>query len=286
MVLKSDEIIARSSGGSRATARAGALTVMVASYNPRSAFLLRGASRFCDDANSMMSPGTKGNPSATAVSQPPCIRILLCDDQALVRHTLATWLGAAPDIEVIAETDSADDAIAEVRRHKPDVALLDIDMPGRLSFEAARMIRAISPQTKVIFLSGFCHDNYVEQALSVQASGYLLKGDRPDEIMDAIRKVAAGSVFFSPAVQSRIVIDPGGANAPPERHSRLKLLSRREIEVLGYVGRGLAKKQIADAMHLSTNTIGRHVTSIMNKLDIHDRVELARFAIREGLVQP
>lgn len=236
--------------------------------------------------HSMMSPGKSGSCGACSVSHPRCIRILLCDDQALVRHTLATWLGAAPGFEVVAETDSADDAIAEAQRLKPDVALLDIDMPGRLSFEAARMIRTISPQTKVIFLSGFCHDNYVEQALSVQASGYLLKGDRPDEIMEAIRKVAGGSVFFSPAVQSRIVIDPGGAAAPPERHSRLKLLSRREIEVLGYMGRGLAKKQIADAMHLSTNTIGRHVTSIMNKLDIHDRVELARFAIREGLVQP
>lgn len=221
-----------------------------------------------------------------ASAAPRTISVVMVDDHALVRSTLASWFASTPDIRVVGEAASADAALALVYDRRPDVVLLDIDMPGLLAFEAARTIRSRIPDSKIIFLSAFLHDHYVEQALAVEASGYLTKGEPPAALADAIRAVASGGVFFSPDVQARIVIDSRGARLANGPSTRLSTLSQRELDVLRYLARGMSKKQIAQVMRLSAKTVDNHSTSLMSKLDIHDRVELARFAIREGLAEP
>lgn len=199
---------------------------------------------------------------------------------------LTSHLGREMDIEVVASVSNGNDALERSRELEPDIVLLDIDMPGMLSFEAAREILQCSPKTRVIFLSAFFHDRYIEEALSTGASGYLTKNEPPAKVIAAIRDVARGVSYFSPEVQSRLVVDVDGLSLKNSQSTRASLLTRRESETLRYIARGLAKKEVANLMGLSIRTIDSHVRNIMEKLDIHDRVELTRFAIREGLTEP
>ena len=214
------------------------------------------------------------------------ITVLLADDHALVRDTLSSWLKDTGDITVVGEVASADEALAVAVREKPDIVIMDIDMPGLLAFDAVRTIRTRSPKTRIIVLSGFFNDRYIEEALRSEASGYLTKGETPESVVRAIRTVAGGGAYFSPEVQSRIVVDNGGARLAETGKTRASTLTPRELEVLRYIARGLSKKDIAAIMHLSVKTVDNHSTSLMTKLNIHDRVELARYAIREGLAEP
>jgi DNA-binding NarL/FixJ family response regulator len=214
------------------------------------------------------------------------ISVVLADDHSLVRGTLSTWLRSAAGFNVVADVSNADAAVDAAISHRPDVVVMDIDMPGLQSFDAARSIKARSPATRIIFLSAFFHDRYIEDALAVEASGYMTKGESPQAVVEAIRIVMDGGVFFSPEVKVRLVIDSGGVRLSQKTATRSSLLTAREVEVLRYIARGMAKKEIAGTMHLSVKTIDNHCTSMMNKLDIHDRVDLARFAIREGLAEP
>ncbi len=213
------------------------------------------------------------------------ISIVLADDHAMVRGMLGKRLEGELDMTVVAAVGNADEAITEAFRLKPDIVLMDIEMPGLNCFEAARMIRAQRPDTRIIFLSAFFHDRYIEQAMDVQAWGYITKSEPEDSVIKAIRKVSAGVAYFSPEVQARIVVDSRGARFARLGRSRVSTLTDREMEVLRYLARGMAKKQIARTMHISVNTVNRHTTSLMTKLNIHDRVELARYAIREGLAE-
>lgn len=199
---------------------------------------------------------------------------------------LTSHLGREMDIEVVASVSNGNEALERSRELEPDIVLLDIDMPGMLSFEAAREILQCSPKTRVIFLSAFFHDRYIEEALSTGASGYLTKNEPPAKVIAAIRDVARGVSYFSPEVQSRLVVDVDGLSLKNSQSTRASLLTRRESETLRYIARGLAKKEVANLMGLSIRTIDSHVRNIMEKLDIHDRVELTRFAIREGLAEP
>ena len=212
------------------------------------------------------------------------IRVLLADDHALVRDMLARTL-AREGMRVVASVDTADSAETYGRREQPDVAVLDIDMPGKSIFEVARSIHETSPDTRIIFLSAFVHDHYIEQALAVEASGYLTKAEPPEAVVASIRKVVAGAASFSTEVLDRVVISESGARLAG-RHARVALLTDREREVLGYVAQGLQQKQIAQQAGISIKTVQHHITHIMEKLEIHDRVELARFAIREGVIEP
>jgi DNA-binding NarL/FixJ family response regulator len=213
------------------------------------------------------------------------ISVLLADDHALVRDALANWLRESGDVQVVGEVGSADEALAVAVREKPDIVLMDIDMPGLLAFDAVRTIRARSPKTRIIVLSGFFHDRYIEEALASEASGYITKGETTETVLRAIRTVAAGGAYFSPQVQARIVVDSHGARLSEASKTRASTLTPRELEVLRYIARGLSKKDIAAIMHLSVKTVDNHSTSLMSKLNIHDRVELARYAIREGLAE-
>jgi DNA-binding NarL/FixJ family response regulator len=212
------------------------------------------------------------------------ITVVLADDHALVRDMLCARLRAA-SMDVIACAGRADGAVALVAEHRPDVLLLDIDMPGRSAFAAAREVCSISPQTRVLFLSAFVHDAYIEQALHCEASGYVTKSEPVDVVVDAIRRVASGRCHFSPEVMQRLVVASDGVRLCSDRSARLAALTERELEVLGYVAKGLQQKQLAFLMDISLKTVQTHIANLMDKLDIHDRVALARFAIREGLIE-
>lgn len=215
----------------------------------------------------------------------PEIRVLVVDDHALLRTTLVERLRREPGIDVVGTAVNADQAIEKLAECAPSIVLMDVDMPGLSSFEAARTMAWMRPDTRIIFLSGFYHDRYIEQALDVKARGYVTKVEPPETIIEAIREVASGGVYFSGDVRSRIVIESGGTRLAEESTSRASTLTVRELEVLRYIARGLSKKEIANIMHISVKTVDRHSANLMTKLDIHDRVELARFAIREGLAE-
>lgn len=213
------------------------------------------------------------------------IRVLLADDHTLVRQTLAQVLNQVSSLIVVAEARNADEAIAAALKHQPDIAVLDIDMPGVAAFDAAGTIVARCPKTRVLFLSAFTHDRYIEAALRCGAMGYITKNEAPDRVLRVIRSVAAGQPYFSPEVAARLVIDSDGVHLGAEIKGKLGLLTTREFEVLRYIAKGMSKKEIAKTMHLSVKTVENHASSVMSRLEIHDRVELARFAIREGLVE-
>jgi two-component system response regulator DegU len=201
-------------------------------------------------------------------------RIILVDDHASLRESLAHWLSNA-SFEVVAHFDRADGAVEEIEKHKPDIVLLDIDMPGLEAFRAARMIFERSPNTKIVFLSAFTNEVYIRQVLELKASGYLSKSESPVTIVDSLRSVVNGGVCFSAEVRERLVVG--------DAKTRVSLLTARELEILRYVARGWTHRQIAEAAGVRPKTIDNHVSNIMNKLRIHDRVELALFAVREGI---
>lgn len=216
----------------------------------------------------------------------PEISILVVDDHTLVGETLSDRLNREPDMTVVGVVGSADEAVAQSLALHPKIILMDIDMPGLLSFDAARTIQARCTQTRIIFLSAFVHDRYIEQALAAGACGYVTKNEAYGTIVQAVRNVASGGAYFSAEVQRRIVVESNGARLAGEKRSRLSTLTAREAEILHYVAEGLSKKKIARTVHISIKTVENHCTNLMAKLGIHDRVELTRFAIRERLVIP
>ncbi len=209
--------------------------------------------------------------------------VLLVDDHALVRQMLQERLEREPSISVVGTAANADDAIEAARRHRPDIIVMDIDMPGLVCFDAARQIIAERPETRFVFLTAYSHDHYIEEALRIGAYGYLTKDEPPDRVAAAVRAVARGEASFSDEVRARIVIDSKRTRLGAARHTRLSSLSTREIETLRYISRGLPMKEIAILMGVGRRTAEKHSENLMRKLDIHDRVELARFAIREGV---
>lgn len=213
------------------------------------------------------------------------ISLLIADDHTLFRDMLKQYLDQEKDMIVISQVDNAQAAVTQAIVLQPDVILLDIDMPGLSPFDAARTIKRKCPETRILFLSAFIHDYYIAQALAMEAAGYLTKHEPLDSLLHAIRRVAKGMVSFSKEVQSRIVVDIGGARLSHIPESRISLLTKREIQILGYIAHGLSKRKIASTLNLSVKTVDQHCTHLMEKLNIHDRVELTRFAIREGLVE-
>jgi len=213
------------------------------------------------------------------------ITIVLADDHAMVRGTIKRRLQDESDFNVVASVATTDEAVTEAIRTQPNVVLMDIDMPGTYCFQAAKTIQELCPGTHVVFLSAFFHDRYIQQAISVNAWGYVVKSDSEDNLVMAIRTAASGATYFSPEIQSKLVVDDGVLRMAAPDHTRLNILTHREMEVLRHIARGLSQKEIAQAMHISANTVHRHTDSIMSKLEIHSRVELARLAIREGIAE-
>lgn len=211
------------------------------------------------------------------------IRLLIVDDHAVFRDSLREKLDREPDVEVVDTAGDADAGLSKALEQNPDIIVMDIDMPGLVVFDAARQIMSRRPATRLIFLSAYSHDAYIEQALQVKARGYVTKKEPYENLLQAIRDVAAGTVFYSEEVRSRIVVGSKGAGLSDASRSRGSSLTARELEVLRYIARGMTKKEIAQTMHLSHRTVDNHTTRLMTKLDLHSRVELTRYAIREGL---
>lgn len=224
--------------------------------------------------------------AAPGEERPLGISVVLADDHGMVREALARCLASSPDVAMVEQASNGRDAVHAARRLRPAVVVLDIDMPGLGAFDAARQIQKVSPGTRVVFLSAFSHDRYIEQALAAKAAAYITKGEPLETVLRAIHAVVRGRVFFSNDILARIVLDGTGPRLADARSTRASSLSPREIEVLRCVARGLAKKEIASHLCISVHTVNRHVTDMMDKLGIHDRVGLARFAIREGLAEP
>ncbi len=214
------------------------------------------------------------------------ISLLLVDDHEMFQDSLKWLFQDHPEIQVIGTACNAEEAIERTLELEPAIVLMDIDMPGLICFDGAARIRSLRPETRIIFLSAFFHDHYIEQALNVSAWGYLTKSEPSGRLIEAIKMVSRGRVYFSEQVRSRIVADSSGVRLAKHDEQTSNSLSSREVEVLRYLSRGRSKKEIAGTMHISVKTVEGHTQRIMKKLDIHDRVELARYAIREGLADP
>lgn len=227
---------------------------------------------------------TAESPQPSDPSQPSRTAVLLIDDHTLVREVVASVLDQHPDFEVCAQAGTAEAGLATFADRTPDVVLLDIDMPGMDAFEAAETIRQEHPDTKLVFLSAYTADRYIDRALEVAADGYVTKGQSTDELVQALVGVVAGQTYFSPSVRSRLIID----RSPREEASRTRAsaLTAREREVLALIATGSSKRIIADELGLSVKTIEKHASNIMVKLDVHDRVALARYCVREQIILP
>ena len=212
--------------------------------------------------------------------------VLLVDDHALLRDMLCERLGIDAHLDVVGSAMNADQGVAEAERLRPDIVLMDVDMPGGSPFDATKKIRTRCPETKVVFLTAHCHDSYIDKALRAGASGYVVKAESPDKIVEALHLVGRGEKYFSPQVRARIIVETKAARHQGGCKTRLSLLTAREFEILRHIGKGETTKEIADATHIAAKTVGNHTSSIMDKLDIHNRVGLTRFAIREGIVDP
>jgi len=216
---------------------------------------------------------------------PGRIRVLVAHRHELVCELLELRLAQEQDIDATCLHSGTDEAVATASETAPDVVLIDPDSPGRSPFEACRAIQAANNRTRILFLGADTSDTLIEQAINARCSGYLTAHNHPDALVQAIRTVAAGGQAFCRTIRDRIVIDPRTGPWLESRRTKISTLSKREAEVLAYIARGLTKKQMAERMHISIKTVDNHASSLMRKLDIHNRVELARFAIRERLVE-
>ncbi|MFJ8040861.1 response regulator [Kitasatospora sp. NPDC096147] len=217
------------------------------------------------------------------------IRVVVADDQELVRAGFGMILDAQPDIEVVAEAANGAEAVERVRELAPDVLLLDVRMPVMDGLEAARRVCAEHPGTKVIMLTTFDVDDYVYDALYAGASGFLLKDVRRDDLAHGVRMVASGEALLAPSVTRRLISEfaarrsPGpGPQRPPSR--LLEQLTAREAETLRLLARGLSNAEIAGALVVSEHTVKTHVSNVLAKLQLRDRVHAVVFAYESGAV--
>ena len=214
------------------------------------------------------------------------VNVLIADDQALVRAGFRAILEARPGITVVAEAGDGLAAIDLARRRRPDVVLMDIQMPGVDGIEATRRIIAEDASVAVLMLTTFGIDEYVYDALRAGASGFMLKDVPPEELIAAVRIVAAGDALIAPAITKRLIAQ-FARNAPPRVPApALAELTPREQEVLGLVARGLSNAEIADELVLSEATVKTHLKRVLAKLGLRDRVQAVVLAYETGLVTP
>ena len=215
------------------------------------------------------------------------IRVLLAEDQALVRDGLRMMLAAEPDIEVVGEAADGKQALELVRRLVPDVALMDVRMPELNGIEATRRLAAAGSPVRVLVLTTFDLDEYVYEAMRAGASGFLLKDARREQLAAAIRAVSAGEMLIDPAVTRRLVED--FCRRPPPTTgipAAAEELTERELEVARAVARGLTNAQIAGDLYLGETTVKTHIANILAKLNLRDRVQIVVFAYESGIIRP
>lgn len=211
-------------------------------------------------------------------------RIVLADDHRLVRAGIRSLLEEIPGAEVVAEAEDGREALRLIEKLQPDIALLDIGMPGLGGLEVAAQAAGVAPGTRVLILSMHAAGPFVARALRVGVAGYLLKDAAPAELRQAVAAVGRGDVYLSPAISRQVVEGfTGGAAAAEDPLARL---TRRQREILQLIAEGRTTKQIAGDLHVSAKTVETHRAQLMERLGIHDVPGLVRFAIRVGLVSP
>ncbi|MGW7203030.1 response regulator [Streptomyces sp. NPDC054837] len=220
------------------------------------------------------------------------IRVLIADDEPMIRAGVRAVLATDPDIEVVAEAGDGHAAVELVQRHRPAVAVLDIRMPGISGIDAAAEIRSTVPTTNIIMLTTFGEDDYILQALGGGAAGFLIKSGEPEELITGVRAVAGGAAYLSPKVAARVIahLAATGAGTLAGRRStarnRVAALTARESEVLAFLGSGLSNGQIARRLHVVEGTVKAHVSSILARLGVDNRAAAAVVAHEAGIVPP
>ncbi len=213
------------------------------------------------------------------------VKVVLADDQALVRRGFRLILEAEPDLEVVAEAEDGQQAVDAVRRHRPAVVLMDIQMPGLDGLAATRRILAeAAGDTRVLILTTFERDDYVFEALQLGASGFLLKTAPPEELITAVRVVARGEALLSPSVTRRVIQEVTRQPRRARPSTDLGRLTPRELEVLRLVAEGLTNAEIAARLYLTEATVKTHTSNLLSKLGLRDRVQAVIFAYRNGVV--
>jgi two-component system, NarL family, response regulator LiaR len=211
------------------------------------------------------------------------ITILIADDHEVVRQGIRAYLAAQPDLEVVGEASSGEEAVRLAGELVPDVALLDLIMPGMDGIEATRLLKKASPRTQVVVLTSYHEDEHIFPALRAGAISYLLKDVKMEELVAAIRRAAQGEATLHPRVASRVIQEIHGARR--ENINPFTELTDRELEVLRLIAKGLSNSEIAEKMVISENTVKGHVSNILSKLHLADRTQAAIYAWKEGIVR-
>jgi DNA-binding NarL/FixJ family response regulator len=212
------------------------------------------------------------------------IRVLVADDQSMVRAGFRMLLGGEEDMEVVAEASNGLEAVDKAGRFHPGIILMDIRMPELDGLEATRRILATDPDTRILILTTFDLDEYVFEALRVGASGFVLKDDSPEQLIAAVRTVAAGEALLSPAITKRVIQKFAGMQRPAAP-KELEELSERERDVFRLMTNGLSNAEIGKELYISETTVKTHVTHILQKLNLRDRVQAVVLAYQAGLFE-
>jgi two-component system response regulator NreC len=212
------------------------------------------------------------------------IKLLLADDHAVVRSGLRMLLEVQPDIDIVGEAESGTEAVEKTRSLKPDIVLMDIQMPGLNGIEATKQIKILAPDTAVLALTMYEDDQYFFEMLHAGASGYVPKKAAPDELLTAIRAVGKGEVYLYPSLASRLVQDYLKRADSGDQPLVYDDLTPREREVLTLIAEGLSNAEIAEKLVISVKTVDRHRENIMRKLNLHSRIDLVKYALRIGLI--
>ena len=202
------------------------------------------------------------------------IRILTVDDHALLRKGIGVLIGAEPDMKLVAEASNGQEAIAEFKKHRPDITLMDLQMPEMSGIECLIAIRSDFPNARIIVLTTYPGDAQVVRALKAGARGYLLKADVNDELLDAIRSVHAGKKWIQPELAAELA-----------EYTGREALTVREIEVLRLIAAGNANKEVGAKLFIGEDTVKRHVTNILGKLDANDRTHAVTIALKRGIIE-
>jgi DNA-binding NarL/FixJ family response regulator len=215
------------------------------------------------------------------------LRIVLADDQPLVRAGFRLILEAEDDVDVVGEAGDGEEAVAAAQRLQPDVVLMDVQMPKLDGVEATRRIaQDVASRSRVVILTTFERDDYVFEALRAGASGFMLKNAAPEELVRAVRIVAAGEALLAPSITRRVIEDYAQRLAPRKNDTGLDQLTERELEVLRLLATGKSNAELAKHLYLGEGTVKTHVSHVLGKLGLRDRVQAVVFAYESGLVEP